>query len=368
MPEKIKPKGEMKDSSFELNPELTARLKELGDHVNIDASFESGRTVDENGDPIQADVVWTKVEADGREIEGELYLPDADKSNGEIVILNPGVPGGGVRWLNSRYAPALVKEGFTVFGSRHNGTKMEGGAAVGLVDCPKKQEWAKGNGQDHLGEPFSFEAWGHEVETAIIGLQEAFSKVHLVGHSMGVHNIYSALEHLSKSHPELVDKISRVVSLSGAVGRIQEDGSLDSEGVMPGEKFKGYLGYIKDNGVHECLDPVENMKQMKANSERMYAGDWTSYKNLESSFYTPDTFMGGHPDEYVSPKAADEFAPVLQAAGHERVRVVKYNNPRVDREKKQESHDFANMRVSSVVRWITGAAQESLEKKLSSKE
>lgn len=344
-----------------------ASLERVRDFENIDSKYTlvlEGE-IDENNESVEGDVFWVKLNyhgADGKDntIEGKLFLPKSDKSNKELVICEPGMPGDAVILFDSRHAPALVKEGYAVFVARHNGTKLQGEKVDNYVHCPQKKEFSSQSGQDHVGKEFSFQEWGKEIHTAIMGLEAGFEKINLIGHSMGAPNNLNSLLILAKENPEVADKIKSFVSLAGAVGRPRPDGSFDPENVLNAHRLKGFLSYIKDAGIHDSIDPEANLEQFKKHTGGLYEGDFSPYKDVRFSFRSPNQFFGrGNPDEYCPLSASQEFGEYLG----QQVKKVDAKAFVTEQPEGKEAHDFSNLKSSVLLRLLKGEEHKHIFKK-----
>lgn len=355
------------------NTELSAEMRRqiaverIRGFENIDSKYTlvlEGE-IDENNESVEGDVFWVKLNnksADGENhtIEGKLFLPKSDKSNKELVICEPGMPGDGVILFDSRHAPALVKEGYAVFVARHNGTKLQGDKADNYVHCPQKKEFSSQSDQDHVGKEFSFQEWGKEAHTAIMGLEAGFEKISLVGHSMGAPNNLNALLILAKENPEVADKIKSFVSLAGAVGRPRSDGSFDPENVLNADRLKGFLSYIKDAGIHHSIDPAANLEQFKKHTGGLYEGDFSPYKDVSFSFRSPSRFFGrGNPDEYCPLSASQEFGTYLE----KQVKKVNVEAFVTEQPEGKEAHDFSKLKSDVLLRMLKGEKYRHIFKK-----
>lgn len=335
------------------SPELLSikELENLGEHIDTARSFELPNERDSKGDRVPGEAAWVRLLDGARSAEGKLYVPDVKKTNGELVIFNPGFPGDAVTRFEERYIPELLKKNYTALSMRHNGLRVGSNAAPGkYVRCPELNDAAIANQQEYIGDPFSFSGSGHEVLTAIKALAAKFEKIHFIGHSMGGINTLSALGHLLEEDPSLAKKIGNFVSIAGAVGPY--DMAL----------AKTILEYVRSQGYYHDGDTVkENLAQWK-NSERFIRlVDWSKFQRLQTMFVSATNLLGGKPDEYIAPDSAGGMAEVMYRNGGKNVNVVQYANRHVgEQNPAEEAHDLDRLNPQFFVRWITGERQKKI--------
>lgn len=335
-------------------------LDRLRNFKNIDLShsFKLEDEKDEKGELVKGDVYWIAIKDGENVIEGKFYCPADSEARGanELVIFEPGMPGDGVILFDKRHAPNLVKDGYYVFSARHNGTIVNSEKSGRYVNCPKKQEWGKEHGQEFMGKPFGFKEWGKEVFTAIRGMAGDFDRIHLVGHSAGSLNILNSLAFIINEAPELAEKIESFISLSGLIGRLRPDGALDPDGVNNLNRVRGFLEYIKNNKIHESVDPEENLGQLQDSLKRIYGADFKALRNARFLFTAPDKVLIGHSiDEYCPFSSSKEFVEHLSSSIEpERIKLLKFGTYYDTIAKKGfEAHDFPYLRTSFLLRWIS---------------
>ena len=344
------PEGEFQNFEVRRQLELEQRIAEFGGRADTRHSFLLGTEKDKNGDVIPADVTWVRFVDREEEpvIEGKLYVPKQNAKQ-EVVIINPGLPGDGIGLLEERYVPEMIKNGYSVFSSRHNGIYVDASSQDKYIHCPEKKLWAGNNDEECIGEPFCFERASREVFTAIKALEEQFQKIHFVGHSGGVLNIMRSLGHLSGERKDLTGKIGNLVSLSGVVGEYDVNLMRD---ILQQFQEKKLMNVIPD------LE--ENLRQFEEAMLALKDIDWSQFPHFSTMFITPTKLLGGTPDEYVSPDSIQHFADFMKGQGCERVRVVDYSNRKV--KAGDESHDFKNLSAGITMRWITGEGMERLSR------
>lgn len=195
---------------------------------------------------------WAGLRTKSGSVEGKLYLPK--QSNGSILLFEPGFPGDASSRLDHLWARELVDNGYTIFAARHNGTIINGEYSDTYINSPEKQQEAKENGQEVLGERDNptIADWLKEPLVMMEAFTSQFESVVLAGHSFGGLAMFSSLVDFSKDNPDLARKIRRVVSLAGTVGRHRTDGEYpmkDWDVYMDTEnaRKKVRIGNVEDN-------------------------------------------------------------------------------------------------------------------------
>lgn len=338
----MKERGEMRGEIF---TPLSLEVKEISPAIDESSSFMLLDEKNEKGKNIPAEIAWIKLIDGGRSIEGKIYIPTNGQN--ELVIINPGLPGDGVVRFEDVYVEEMVKQGYTVFSSRHNGLKVEKDSPDKYIHCPEKKNWANSNHQNIIGEKFSFDVLSREVLVAIKGLESDFNRLHFVGHSAGSLNILNSLVHLSNEYPGLKKKIGNFVSMAGVVENYDK------------ELMREILNWIQEEkNILDSIDIDTNLQQFEECEKRLKEIDWSQFPNMSSMFVTPTNFLKGKPDEYVAPESVDNFANFMKEQGCPRVRVVSYANRNIPDGK--ESHDFDHFSPGIAMRWINGETIEKL--------
>ncbi len=240
-------------------------LEQIVPKEKIDQSmtFRIAEERDENGEVIDADVFWTKLEHEGQVAEGKLWVPKSGKTD-KLVIFEPGMPGDSTSWMEEKHVKGLTEEGYTVMILRHLGTKTDVDNANNYIHCPERVERAETNGVKSLGEDrkYNIEEASHEVGTATNVLGGQFEQISLVGHSSGVVNTVHDFPNID---PEVQKKIDRFIGLSGYINDEHFREFFEREA---GEKsgiggLKKYYEYCKDViRIGEAEDNVQAVKRM----------------------------------------------------------------------------------------------------------
>lgn len=172
---------------------------------------------------------WVTLNSKSGSVEGKIYFPS--KVSDKLVIFEPGFPGGGSTQFEQLWLDKILKNGFTVFLIRHNGTIINGKFSGNYLNCPQRQKQALVSGQKLLGpkKSISISDWLIEPKIAIEAIGSYFKEIYLVGHSFGPLALISSLIDLAVDNSHFVQRIVRVVSLAGAIGRARgkKDGKLE---------------------------------------------------------------------------------------------------------------------------------------------
>lgn len=247
---------------------------------------------------------WVKFDSGDNCVEGILHLSNLGK---KLLIFEPGFPGDGSARLEKLHIKKILEAGFSVFAARHNATIINGKYSDSYINCIERQEYAKSEGQFLLGknQTASITDWLEEPRVSISALSGMFDEIYLLGHSFGVLAILFSLIELVEADFSGINKIVRIVSLSGATGRVRGEDDriirqwmehLDTESVR--ERIK--IGDISKN--IESLSNAYKIIHSKANNipqkiDFIYVSPWGDNKeNL---------------DELVSPLEAIDFISTL---------------------------------------------------------
>lgn len=264
-----------------------------------------------------AEIMWLRFNkpddqelSDTEDVEGKLYLPK-ENANGELILFTPGFPGGNAGRFEKQYASTFIKEGYAFFTLRHNGTSLDDSeTAKDIINCPKRLEVAKSEGQRHVG---GTREGGNkpsiiinETITPLAHLYKAFTKIHLMGQSMGTISNNNTINRL-KDRPEIINKIGNVVAIAGYFGK--KDG--EPEEVWEGMKMttddiveyeKGYIEQVKANAI---INVEEMQKLATVNSQVVMPAHIGNVL-----IFTPgDPLLSGPDKEGVGEAYLDEYGP-----------------------------------------------------------
>jgi len=164
---------------------------------------------------------WISQTTNSGTVEGKIFFPD--KESDKLVIFEPGFPGGGSTQFEAIWLSKLLDKGYAVFLVRHNGTLIQGKYSANYLNSPERQELDKERGFGVIGskKDNTLKDWLNEPLVALEIFTPHLSNVILCGHSFGPLALFHSLIEFAKKEPELTKKISRVVSLSGSIGKIR---------------------------------------------------------------------------------------------------------------------------------------------------
>ncbi|MCA0315663.1 MAG: hypothetical protein LCH63_17735 [Candidatus Melainabacteria bacterium] len=173
--------------------------------------------------PLQerANSFWLKVRSAHGIVEGKLHLPD--KVSTKLFVFQPGFPGRGAADFEALHLRRFLEEGHVVFTPRHNGSRLTGKFSDRYISCPERQELAKRDGQEAIGEdeisPLSI--WLDEPLTNMEVLSPCFAETVFYGHSFGgLATMHSACKYFQNNAQ---GSIKRLVVMAGATGRIRSE-------------------------------------------------------------------------------------------------------------------------------------------------
>lgn len=207
---------------------------------------------------------WITLKSESGFVEGKLYRPKFGSQ--QLIIFEPGFPGDGSNRLEKLWLNDLLKNNFTVFAVRHNGTIINGKHSDNYLNCPEKQEWAKNHNQLLLGKKDSYTItdWLIEPLITLEALGDMFDAIYLVGHSFGGLAIFYSLIEFAKKQPEKAKKVLRLISLAGSTGMIKGEND---------PILKQWADYLPRESTIERVvvgEPVENLKTLKNAYEKIH--------------------------------------------------------------------------------------------------
>ncbi len=324
---------------FRATPE--AKLKNYidlpDDAYDKESTFQINNEKDEAGIDIEGEIYWTKLIHDGKAIEGKLYFPTdqaTKQMDSKLIIFAPGMPGDSNQWIEARHLQHLLREGYTVFCLRHNGSKTDVENANKIVNCPERIERSNELGQT-LGneETQSLEDIYDEVSVPLNVLGEKFDNIFLIGHSTGVASITHSLARAPRT---ITDKIQQVIGIAGFIGDYDpETNAFDSEGKFDVASLTKYYEYCQQFiNLAEADELVEQNKKL--------------FKNIHSTELPKNIrpiLVNSMHDEYIPASTAKNYQRLLG-----RGLVI------IDQEKPEnkigEFHDVATLKPQTLLRLL----------------
>ncbi len=165
--------------------------------------------------------LWLDLHGSKQNLEGKLF---GSRKGKELVIFQPGFPGGAARDLEEWHLPGLLTRNRSIFTVRHNGTILDGKHTSYYINCPERLEQASVEKEHVLGkEQATLSTWLEEPLVALEALSRDFETIILAGHSFGCLSLAWCLVTADKA---LFEKVSKVILLAGSLGRIRS-GKLD---------------------------------------------------------------------------------------------------------------------------------------------
>lgn len=189
--------------------------------INIKFDPDYFINLNEHGELPGVNSYWLMLKGDGDAVvEGKFFLQDKlDK----LIIFEPGFPGGGSTQFEELWLASVLKAGFSVFLIRHGGTSLSGEFSHNYINSSQREALPDKYGFGVIGNKMdcTIADWLIEPYTALTSLAPHFTEVVLCGHSFGPLALISSYLKFAESNPSLVNKITRIVSLSGSIGIIR---------------------------------------------------------------------------------------------------------------------------------------------------
>ncbi|MCR4324486.1 MAG: alpha/beta fold hydrolase [Candidatus Curtissbacteria bacterium] len=231
------------------------KIRNFGDYFDTESVIEL---------PNYHNSSWITLKSESGFVEGKLHRPEFGSQ--QLIIFEPGFPGDASTRLEKLWLNDLLKNNFTVFATRHNGTIINGKYSDNYLNCPEKQDWAKKHQQLLLGKKDSYTLadWLVEPLIALEALEDTFDGIFLIGHSFGGLAVFYSLIEFVKRRPDKAQKVHRIISLSGTSGKIknQDDPIL-----------KQWADYLPRDSAGERVnvgEPTENLKILKNAYEEIH--------------------------------------------------------------------------------------------------
>lgn len=220
----------------------------------------------ENGDM----AFWVKLLNQGGEaLEGKFFI--SGSGHDKLIIFEQGMPGDSNKWMEDKFVPEIIKQGYSIFCIRHRGTKVNAEKSDMYVNCPERIEKENNDQNAVLGQmdeksEYTVNDIANEPMIAIETLHKKFKQVYFIGHSNGVAGIAFSLPKLSK---EITDKIRNFIGLAGFVSQYDnENDFFDTEGRFNSEGMKKYYEYC--NQFMKLGDADKNVELQKEIFDSIY--------------------------------------------------------------------------------------------------
>lgn len=208
--------------------------------VNFARKLEGETDLDNK--PYDGSVYWVEFQSTsgGLAKTGKLFLP-AKKFNSQLAAIYGGLPGDDIVKMEKRFAGELVKSGYAVWASRHNGLKLEEGNVASFFGSKSVVEEQQAQGRDFSGSQLHRDYFADFVQEPGLDMKE-FAKnpnvneVSLVGHSFGVTSILHSLRRDQEENGGRdFAKVKKLILINGLIG--QGTFPEDENQVIPGMRL-----------------------------------------------------------------------------------------------------------------------------------
>lgn len=275
---------------------------------------------------------------ENEELEGSLYKPSKEKSNGEAVIFHPGIPGDGVTWFEKNHVGNLVNNGYEVFVARHRGLKYDQKGSD-LVNNQERLKYGKLNDIDNPD-------WLSEPEESIkyFSDRDDIKSITLITHSFsGLSAAKSLIEiqdEFKNKNNNPLNKLNKWLSLSGMTLNIEEDGVLDHP--PTGEVTLDLYKNLLSTHFSEFYN-ISDTEIMVAKLEEAMSKMKSSLKDIPENI----SVIGVYPekDSLITIKAGDDLQKNLG-----RGLIVDDRTFRKEKLTNNEAHNFPHLLTETMLR------------------
>ena len=269
---------------------------------------------------------------EGERVEGKYFV--SGEGQKKLIVFEPGMPGDGNKWMEERFVPELIRQGYCVFCVRHGGTKLDTEEAGRFVNCSERIAMGKEKGSI-IGQvagktEYTLADIDDEPRIAIEALHKQFEQLYLIGHSGGAEGIALSLPKLPR---EITDKIRSFISLAGYIGRYDEENDLfDAKGIFDSGKMRAYYEHCKT--IMAMGDSDENVKLKKEILQTIYRSKFPENINL--------VLVNSPKDEYVDMESSREFRDLVGRG----LRIID------ETQSKPDFHDLKNLQPKTLLRLL----------------
>ena len=274
---------------------------------------------------------WQKITMpDGKSVEGAYYQPV--KSNGEVVIFHPGMPGGVIEIFEDKFVSSLLSQGYEVFAARHNGLKNQEDNAD-LFHNEKRinqDQGISGSTLTLFTEP--------RVSISYFAQQE--KPITLITHSFsGIAAANSFIEMAEQSEDNPAKFVKKWILASASIWEMGDDGMLDPDRWLSLDDLQKYCEYFatkysisESDGANKLFEKLKTV-----------LGRITS--NIGKSMPETTEVIGIYPssDKLVDPQIGISFINKLP-----RGIILRDNYAPTDSE--EDPHDFEHAKASDLLR------------------
>lgn len=277
---------------------------------------------------------WVSLQGpDGKKVEGKFFV--SGNGHDKLLVFEPGMPGDSNKWMEAKFVPELLRQGYSIFCVRHRGTRVNAENSSNYVSCSERINKEKDDSGAILGQvegqaEFSIEDIDDEPRIVIEALQKNFKQLYLVGHSSGAEGIaYS----LSKLPTEITAKVHSFVSLAGYVGRYNKTSDLfDEKGIFNSERMQKYFDYCCK--FFAMIDASRNVESKKRVLRSIYESRFSESINF--------VLVNTPKDEYVTVESSQQFRDFIGRG----LRIID------ETEREPDFHDLKNLQPQTLIRLL----------------
>lgn len=277
---------------------------------------------------------WLKISTpNGKTVEGAYYK--SEKSNGEVVIFHPGLPGDTVGRFEEDFVAQLLDQGHDVFVARHNGLKIQ----ESNKNLYHNQHRINQN-KNISGEPID---WFDEPRASINYFAQQDKDIILITHSFSGTAAANSLIEMNKDEAEkkLTQKIKKWILLSATIWNISDDGILDPNRKLDLEDMKNYWEYCAQqyamSSEYGATQLVEKTKKVLETINSMT--DDSISKDIEVVGVYPEN------DKIISPSVGINFINKLP-------RGIILRDHFIPTDENEDPHDFKHAQANDLIRII----------------
>ena len=266
------------------------------------------------------------------DIEGKLYTPpdlsSKKQMDRELVIFQPGLPGGGALLFEERHVQDLVKRGYAVLVLRNKGLDTSSEKGNAYTGCKDRTDIGNKINLSAIGNPDRTQHVFYDdsvrgVEGALRLLAPGFGKIHLIGHSYGGLAVAISLGALGLSARkdrkgrEALRKVESVVFAAPLLARpiSKEDEIWWGEELAANQRSttSTTLGELHEwmfvNGIYVYQDGLGVERSAESSVQQLVE---LSVKLHGGRFPFPDTvkrvlFINPSDDEYIKASGVNKF-------------------------------------------------------------
>ena len=277
---------------------------------------------------------WLKITTTERKtVEGAYYK--SEKSNGEMVIFHPGLPGDAVGTFEENFVKHLLDQGYDIFVARHNGLKNQKENEK-LYHNKHRIEYD----ENISGQPMD---WFNEPQVSISFFAQQNKSITLITHSFsGILAANSFIEmNKNKEGQELVQRVKKWILPSASIWNMKGDNMLDIDRKLSIEDIRNYCDYfIKIYSIPLDIGSDQLLEEIKAILNKIDTEIGKSIpENMEIIGVYPEN------DKLVSPNIGINFVKKLPRGIILRDKHVPINND-------EDPHDFRSAQAVDLARII----------------